>query len=130
MRHGRQAGYTYLLLLFVVAVAGYGLALLGESWRNVACRELSLESAFILEAYARALEAYRLATPDGQPYRPRQLQELLDDRRSGARRRHLRQLYVNPWSGAPDWVLQRDEQGIVDVALPSAGGRLASCRAR
>lgn len=118
---GRQGGYTYLLMLFVVAVAGYGLAMLGESWYGAARRELAEQTAFALDAYARALASYRLATPDGASYRPRRLADLLEDRRSGSLRRHLRQLYPNPASGGQDWVIRVDGLGIVAVCLATAG---------
>lgn len=118
---GRQGGYTYLLMLFVVAVAGYGLALLGESWYSAARRELAEQTAFALDAYARALASYRLATPDGASYRPRRLADLLEDRRSGSLRRHLRQLYPNPASRGQDWVIRVDGLGIVAVCLATVG---------
>lgn len=124
---GRQGGYTYLLMLFVVAVAGYGLALLGESWYSAARRELAEQTEFALDAYARALASYRLATPDGASYRPRRLADLLEDRRSGSLRRHLRQLYPNPASGRQDWVVSVDGLGIVAVCLAATGSQEARC---
>lgn len=124
----RQGGYTYLLVLFVVAASGYGLALLGDAWRAAARHELALESEFVLDAYAAALESYRLATPDGKSYRPQRLAELLEDRRGGTLRRHLRRLYPNPQSGRQDWLLRTDALGIVEVCPPALNPPAARCR--
>lgn len=124
---GRQGGYTYLLMLFVVAVAGYGLALLGESWHSAARREIAQQTEFALDAYAKALDSYRLATPDGASYRPLRLAELLEDRRAGSLRRHLRQLYPNPVSGRQDWVIHVDGLGIIAVCLAAAGNPALRC---
>lgn len=119
MANGRQGGYTYLLMLFVVAVAGYGLALLGESWQVTADRERREELEFTLEAYARAFKSFHGATPDGMSYRPRKLEELVEDYRTGVRRRHIRRLYPNPLTQRLDWLLPSDELGIVGVCLRS-----------
>lgn len=117
--NGTQQGYTYLLMLFVVALFGYGLALLGETWRAIGQRELRLETEFVLESYTRALASYRTATPDGASYRPRRLEELIEDTRTGVKRRHLRRLYRNPMSGKFDWLLRTDALGVVAVCLPT-----------
>ena len=114
----RQSGYTYLLMLFIVAMAGYALAGLGGSWQAATQREMRREVEFVLDAYGNALAAYRLATPDGKSYRPQRLEELLDDTRSGVRRRHLRRLYANPLSGKHDWRTRRDALGIVGLCTP------------
>ncbi len=124
MHNGETAerGYTYVLVLFMVAAFGTALALLGETWRSSAQREQRAELDFVLAAYGQALASYRRATPDGSSYRPGQLQELLDDTRSGVRRRHLRRLYPDPLSGKADWILVRDELGIVGVCAPARPG--------
>lgn len=123
---GRQRGYTYLLMLFVVATFGYSLALLGETWRVSARREQQLELDFRLTAYAQALSSYRQSTPDGLSYRPQQLQALIEDYRTGVRRRHLRRLYPNPVSGRLDWLIIRDELGIVGVCVPGDSRRCSN----
>lgn len=117
-----QRGYTYLLMLFVVATAGYALAQFGETWRAVARRDVQAEREFVLDAYAQALASYRAATPDGMSYRPRRIEELLEDTRTGVRRRHLRRLYPDPATGRPDWILRTDALGIVAVCLRNPVG--------
>ena len=123
---GRQQGYTYLLMLFVVMAMGYSLALLGERWHSSARREQALELDFVLDAYAQALASYRRATPDGLSYRPQRLQELIEDSRSGVRRRHLRRILPDPTSGKADWIIVRDELGIVGVCAQGQAGRCSS----
>lgn len=122
-----QYGYTYLLMLFVVALLGYTFALTGVTWHKGAIREISEETEFILAAYAQALESYRLATPDGRSYRPQRLEELAEDNRRGSKQRHIRRLYKNPLTGRLDWTIDRDELGIVGVCSP---GSVRRCSAR
>lgn len=117
MRTGdrRQAGSTYVLMLFAVVLVGYSLALLGETWRATSERDVREEREFVLTAYAQALRSYRLATPDGLTYRPQQLEDLLDDSRGAVQHRHLRRLYRDPASNQLDWHVRRDSLGIVAV---------------
>lgn len=120
----RQKGYTFLLLLFIVALSGTSLALLGETWRTTADRERRAELEFILAAFAEALASYRLATPDGMSYRPQQLDDLVEDKRAGVTRRHLRRIYANPLTSRTDWIVRRDQLGIRAVCL---GGNAEMC---
>lgn len=122
-----QYGYTYLLMLFVVALLGYTFALTGITWREGVIRDISDENAFILAAYAQALESYRLATPDGRSYRPQRLEELAEDNRRGSKQRHIRRLYKNPVTGRLDWIIERDELGIARICSP---GSTHSCSVR
>lgn len=115
----RQKGYTFLLLLFIVAISGTSLALLGETWRSAADRERRAEIEFILAAFSEALASYRLATPDGMSYRPQQLDDLVEDQRAGVTRRHLRRIYTNPLTSRIDWILRRDQLGIRAICLGS-----------
>ncbi len=110
--HTRPArGFTYLLLLFVLAITGAGLAALGERWLIVAQRERETELLFRGAQFSRALADYRDATPQGQPAAPEQLDELLVDLRATPPRHHLRRLFTDPFSGRTDWELLRDEKG-------------------
>lgn len=115
-----QRGYTYIFMLFVVAISGYGLAQFGNTWQAAIRHEQREEQEFVLNAYAQAFASYRLATPDGSGYRPKNLTDLLEDKRSGVLHRHLRKIYPNPESGKSDWVLHKDVLGIVAVCSQSA----------
>lgn len=96
-------GFTYLWLLFVLALGGVALAALGEQESTRQQREREAELRFRGEAIAAALARYAEITPAGQPPLPQRLDDLLADRRFPTPRRHLRQLYADPFTGNPDW---------------------------
>ncbi|GCL62907.1 type II secretion system protein [Pseudaquabacterium pictum] len=112
-RPGRSAqrGFTYLLLLFIVAASGVAAATLGTRWQTQAQREREAELLFRGLQIRQALQQYHDQSPDGQPRRPQQLQDLLVDARGGPVRHPLRQLYADPFTGQADWVLLRDADG-------------------
>jgi type II secretory pathway pseudopilin PulG len=103
-----STGFTYLTVLFAVAFAGVGLALLGEAWDTASRRERETELLYVGDQYRRAIERYYL---NGAQRYPRTLQEMLKDPRSLETRRYLRQLYPDPLRGTPDWVLIRAPDG-------------------
>ncbi|MCE4556950.1 type II secretion system protein [Pelomonas cellulosilytica] len=98
-------GFTYLWLLFVLALGGVALAALGELESTRQQREREAELRFRGEAIAAALGRYTETTPVGQPPLAQSLGDLLADRRFTRPRRHLRQLYADPFTGQPDWEL-------------------------
>ncbi|MEJ6005720.1 type II secretion system protein [Paucibacter sp. AS339] len=104
-RRAKSRGFTYLWLLFVIALGGVALAALGQRQQTLQQREREAELRFRGTAIAQALASYAHATPAGANPLPQRLEDLLEDRRSGATRRHLRRLYADPFTGRPDWVL-------------------------
>lgn len=112
-------GFTYLWLLFVIALGGVALAALGQRQQTLQQREREAELRFRGEAIAQALASYARATPAGANPLPQRLEDLLEDRRSGATRRHLRRLYVDPFTGRPDWVLQIGQAAAAQVPAES-----------
>jgi len=118
MRTGER-GFTYLLLLFVLAAGGAGLAALGTHWQTLAQRERETELLWRGQQILQALERYA-AVPGATPRLPRALTDLLQDERLPTPGHWLRELYADPFTGAADWVLLRDaEGGIVGVASRS-----------
>ncbi|XHS77025.1 type II secretion system protein [Burkholderiaceae bacterium UC74_6] len=107
MRTGSQSGFTYLLLLFFVALTAAALAALGRSWHDAAERERERELEFRGMQIARAIHAYRLASP-GLAQNPRSLADLIHDTRGPTPRHHLREAYVDPFTGRADWQLLPD----------------------
>lgn len=108
MRTGSQRGFTYLAVLFLVALTAAGLAALGQAWSTAAQRERERELEFRGSEIARAVLAYRRATGTAAGQWPATLEDLLEDRRGPVPRRHLRRLYADPFTGRPDWVLVGD----------------------
>lgn len=106
-----ERGFVYVHLLFVLALAGAGLAALGERWTSTAQQERETELVFRGQAFAAALQRYQAATPAQQPTLPLQLAELLVDERRPAVAHHLRRIYTDPFTGLADWRLLRDADG-------------------
>ncbi|MCV2353689.1 type II secretion system GspH family protein [Paucibacter sp. B2R-40] len=103
----RQRGFTYLGLLFFVAITAAGLAALGQAWSTAAQRERERELEFRGNEIAQAIGSY-LKTSPGLAQYPASLDDLLADRRGPKTRHHLRRAYADPFTGKPDWVLVPD----------------------
>ncbi|MDY0748838.1 type II secretion system protein [Paucibacter sp. R3-3] len=102
----RQHGFTYLVMLFFVALTAAGLAALGQSWSNAAEREREAELVFRGNEIARAIANYAAASPNpAAPQYPRSLEDLLVDQRGLKTRYHLRRIYRDPFTNAADWEL-------------------------
>jgi type II secretory pathway pseudopilin PulG len=115
MRTGRAAGYTYVVVLIWVALAGIGLAITGELWRTTAQREREAELLFIGEEFKRAITSYYESSPGVQRF-PASLAALVRDERYPTVRRHLRKIYVDPMTGTAQWgLVKQPEGGIVGV---------------
>lgn len=115
-RPGRRAparGFSYLGLLFFLALTAAALAALGQRWSTAAQRERERELLFRGQAIVRAIESYAAATP-GRPAYPQRLEDLLEDRRGPQPRHHLRQRYADPFTGEADWLL-------IPAAPPATG---------
>ena len=99
-------GFSYLGLLFFVAITAAALAALGQAWSTAAARERERELEFRGGEIARAIASYARAStaPPGQY--PARLDDLLNDRRAIKPRFHLRRAYPDPFTGLPDWVLE------------------------
>jgi type II secretory pathway pseudopilin PulG len=114
----RQAGYTYLGLLFLLAVMATvnaaSLRIGTTLQRSVAEQEL-LDKGL---SFTRAFESYARATPaGGNPY-PVELQDLLRDPRYPDKMiRHLRRIEVDPMTGRAEWGVKRQpsNRGITGV---------------
>lgn len=118
----RDAGFTYLGLLFFVAITAAALAALGQSWSTAAERERERELEFRGGEIARAISSYLRASPGGlAPQYPLTLDDLLEDRRSAKPRHHLRRAYTDPFTQMSDWEL---------VPAAADGRRFAAVRSR
>jgi len=93
-------GFTYLTVLFIVAVITAGLALVGEVWETAAKREKETELLFIGNQYRQAITRYYLA---GKNQYPRSLEDLLKDPRQPGTVRYLRRAYQDPFTGKAEW---------------------------
>ena len=108
----RVAGFTYMTILFVVAIMGVGLALTGEVWHTAAMREKEAELLYVGNQYRKAIERYYLSGP--RQY-PRALSDLLKDPRRPGTERYLRQLYADPITGKEWGIVKAPDGGIMGV---------------
>jgi len=115
----RQAGFTYLTVMFIVAILLGGLAIVGETWETSARREKEVELLFIGNQYRRAIGLYYLATPGPNKMYPRQIEDLLKDPRQPGTMRHLRKLFPDPMTGKPFVVIKGADGGVQGVASTS-----------
>lgn len=108
-----QRGFTYLTVLFMVAILSGGLALVGEVWHTSAAREKEAELLFVGNQYRKAIERYFLAGPQRQY--PRELSDLLKDPRRPGAERYLRKLYPDPVTGQPFALVKAPDGAILGV---------------
>jgi len=122
MRTGSAAtrGYSYLAVLFLVALTAAGLAALGQAWSTAAQRERETELLFRGGEIARAIAAYAKATPNPPEQYPKSLDDLVADNRGAKPRRHLRRAYEDPFTGKADWEL------VPEPGQPGAFGAVRS----
>jgi len=108
----RHRGFTYLTVLFIVAILSGGLALVGEVWHTAAQREKEAELRFIGREYRKAIERYYL----GPRVYPRSLDDLLKDPHRATTERYLRKRYPDPITGKAEWgLIKAPDGGIMGV---------------
>jgi type II secretory pathway pseudopilin PulG len=114
-RRRASLGFTYLTVLFIVAILMGGLALIGEVWETSAKREREAELLFIGNEYRKAIARYYESTPGGVKRYPRELEDLIKDPRQPGTQRHLRKLYPDPF-GSKEWgIVKAPDGGIAGV---------------
>lgn len=128
---GRQSGFTYLTVMFIVAILLGGLALVGEMWQTTTRREKEAELLFIGNQYRRAIGLFYDATPGPAKRYPRTLEDMIKDPRQPSTQRHLRKLYPDPITGkefslvkAPDGGIQGVFSASEEAPLKVAGFRV------
>jgi len=108
-----QGGFSLLGVLFLLAGLGVAMAALGTMWHTAAQREKERQLLFAGNQYRQAIESFwKSPLPVGTVRRlPKSFDELLDDTRFPTTLRHLRRLYRDPMTGAPEWGLLKDPDG-------------------
>ncbi|MBL8415628.1 MAG: type II secretion system protein [Propionivibrio sp.] len=115
----RQAGITFLVVLFAMAIAGIALAGTGVLWQLESRREKEKELLFIGEEYRRAIDRYYDKTPGAAKQYPEKLEDLLQDKRFPVPVHHLRRLYRDPMTPDGEWELIKQQGRITGVASKS-----------
>jgi type II secretory pathway pseudopilin PulG len=107
----RQAGFTYVAVLFALAIFGLGLAALGESWSAASKRAREAELIEAGAAFVKAIGAYYMQSPGAVKAYPQRLEQLLEDQRFVGLVRHLRRVVRDPVTGNAEWGLVRAPDG-------------------
>ena len=133
-------GFTYLWLMFLLAIGAALLADAGSRWSTTLRREREQELLFRGRQIAAAIAAYHAASGVPVAQWPRSLDELVEDRRGAQVQRHLRRVWSDPFTGLSDWepVLDADGgwQGVhsrsdaVALLVPETGAPAAARRWR
>ena len=111
-----QKGFTYIGLLFIVALLGISLALAGTLWSFAQKREKERELIFIGNQFRQAIGLYYEKSPGYIKTYPPTLEKLLEDDRYVSLQRYLRRIYVDPMTGQPDWgVVIAPQGGVMGV---------------
>lgn len=106
-----QRGFTYLAVLFLVAIMGAGLAAVATVWQMMLQREKEQELLFIGHQFRRAIGLYYERTPGAAKQFPADLGQLLRDDRYVTNQRYLRRIYDDPMTGRAEWGLVKTPDG-------------------
>lgn len=106
----RQEGFTYLGMLLIVALMGFGLAAFGELYSHAAQRERERELLFVGNQFRDAIGSYYNKSPGAKVY-PKKLDDLVEDKRFPMPQHHLRRLYRDPMTGTSEWALVEAPSG-------------------
>lgn len=115
-----QGGFTYAAVLAAVVIVGIAAEIAHLSTTRIVQAERETELLFRGQAYQRAIASYHRANG----VYPRALEDLLDDRRSPARR-HIRALYPDPMAreAGAGWRLVRSADGGIGGVASGSGDR-------
>lgn len=103
MKHRRAArGYTYIVVLVLLAVLSAAAALTLEVADTLARRTAEAELLGVGREFERAFASYYRQSPANARRFPERLEDLTRDPRAAGVRRHLRRVYVDPVTGG-DW---------------------------
>jgi type II secretory pathway pseudopilin PulG len=103
-RISNARGFTYLGMLILVALMGFGLAAFAELYSHAAQREKERELLFIGGEFRNAIASYYNKSPGAKAY-PQKLDDLVEDKRFPMPQHHLRRVYRDPMTGKAEWGL-------------------------
>lgn len=111
-----QSGFTYLAVLFFVAIMGVALAATGMLWSTARQRDKEQELLFVGNEFRKAVASYYERTPGAVKRYPASLDDLLKDNRHLATQRYLRKVYNDPMTGRAEWgTVRAPDGGIMGV---------------
>jgi len=99
-RRRKEAGYTYLFVMFLVVLTGLAATAVTHQWKTEIRREREAELLFRGDQIRQAIGQYYLLAHGGSAHAfPRSLDDLIKDSGSSATHRYLRTLYKDPITG-------------------------------
>jgi type II secretory pathway pseudopilin PulG len=112
----RQRGFSYLLVLMMVAILGATLAYAGVLWGTIAQRERETELLYVGNQFRRAIMRYYENTPGPLKHYPRALEDLLTDMRQPHAQHYLRKVFFDPMTNDRKWgLVPAPDGGIMGV---------------
>ena len=105
LRQQHNAGFTYLGVLFFLAIMSITLAMASTLWSFAQQREKERELRFIGNQFRQAIGLYYERTPGTIKKYPSRLEDLLQDNRYVTTQRYLRKIYRDPMTNAHNWGL-------------------------
>jgi type II secretory pathway pseudopilin PulG len=112
----KQSGFTYLAILFVIAIAGVMLARTGIDWSQAGQREKERQLLFVGNQFRQAITLYYERTPGAIKHYPVKLEDLLTDERYLTPQHYLRKIYRDPIINQTQWgLVMAPEGGIMGV---------------
>lgn len=99
----RQAGFTYLAALFLIATTGILLASIGMTWSTLNQRGKERDLLFVGDQFRKAIGQYYEHTPGTLKKYPASLNDLLKDERHLLTQRYLRKIYRDPMTRVREW---------------------------
>ncbi len=117
MRH--QRGWALLSMVLASVLVSVAATTAFMSMRLERERERQLELLSVGRSIVLALRSYNRAKWATQPEWPKDLSELVEDRRSARVERHLRRIPIDPLTGKAEWAVIRQGDRIIGVHSPA-----------
>jgi type II secretory pathway pseudopilin PulG len=107
----RQLGFSYLGVLFAIAIMGAWLGAVGQVWHTVNQRDKESQMLWSGNEIRKAISSYYERTPGNLKRYPLRMEDLLKDNRFLVAQRHLRKVYPDPMTAAGEWEMLKLPSG-------------------
>lgn len=104
-------GFSYTFIVFIMLLIGIGMAGAGKVWKKTMQREREAELLFRGNQIKMAIETYYKSGHAGMQFLPREMEDLLKDKRSLTVKRYLRQMYTDPMALDGKWDIVKSPDG-------------------
>ena len=119
----REQGFSYLVVMFLVAVIAVASVRAMEVTLTSERRSKEAELIWVGNAYRNAIRTYYDGSSGSNRTYPATLEDLLYDTRLTRPTRPLRKLYRDPISGAKEWGVVKNQAGAVIGVYSLAKGK-------